>query len=102
MLLLDEPAAGLDPAHQIAVMARLRDLARQGKGILVSLHDLTLAARYCNRLILLQDGEIRADGPPESVLTPESLAEIFGLQARLIETPNGLLVDGVIATQPVR
>ncbi|QPM91204.1 ABC transporter ATP-binding protein [Pseudooceanicola algae] len=89
LLLADEPIAGLDPAHQIAVMEVFSDLARDGHGVLVSLHDLGLAARHCDRLILLAEATILADGPPAEVLTPDLLARAFQISAFHEQTPDG-------------
>jgi iron complex transport system ATP-binding protein len=97
LLLADEPAAGLDPAHQLSLMARLRDLAAAGRGVLVSLHDLGLAARWCDRLIALHDGVIAADGPPRAVLTPALLATVYGVRAHVSEGPGGLTVQALEA-----
>jgi iron complex transport system ATP-binding protein len=93
LLLADEPIAGLDPAAQIAVMSLFRDLARQGRGVMASLHDLGLAARHCTRLVLMKDGRILADGPPRAVLTPAMLATVYGIRAYLAEGPDGLVVQ---------
>jgi iron complex transport system ATP-binding protein len=93
LLLADEPMAGLDPAQQIAVMGVLRGLAGDGRGVVVSIHDLALAARHCTRLIVLGGGEVLADGPPGAVLTAELLRAAFGLEARVIDTPHGPLLD---------
>lgn len=92
LLLADEPMAGLDPAHSLALMATFRRLARAGRGLLVSLHDLGLAARWCDRIILLADGEIAAEGPPEMVLSPERLREIYGIRAHVSQGPDGLII----------
>ena len=89
-ILADEPAAGLDPGHQISVMRLFRDLAGQGRGVLVTCHDLALAARFCDRLIVLRDGVLVAEGPPEQVLTAALLADVFGLRARVELTEDGL------------
>lgn len=91
LLLADEPIAGLDPAHQIATMQTFAALAEQGKSVLVSLHDLGLAARHCTRLILLADGTIAADGPSEDVLTPARLAQAFGITAWCEQSAQGLV-----------
>jgi len=64
-------------------------LAEEGRAVLASLHDLGLAARHCTRLILLGDGGIAADGPPEAVLTPENLARVFHVSAHYADTPQG-------------
>ncbi|MBP2227864.1 iron complex transport system ATP-binding protein [Azospirillum agricola] len=79
LLLADEPVAALDPRHQLETMALLRDAARAGTGVVAVLHDLALAARFCDRLILLADGAVRADGPPEAVLTDERLRDSYGI-----------------------
>lgn len=91
LLIADEPVAGLDPAHQIATMETFSALALQGKSSLVSLHDLGLAARHCTRLIMLGNGGIVADGAPEDVLTPDRLAQVFGITAWCERTPKGLV-----------
>ncbi|OSQ43593.1 ABC transporter ATP-binding protein [Marivita geojedonensis] len=99
LLMADEPIAGLDPAAQIATLQVFETLAQEGRAALTSLHDLTLAARYCTRLIMMRAGSIIADGPPRDVLTPDSLADVFRLKADVIDTPLGLVVQpwGVIA-----
>ncbi|MDU8945149.1 ABC transporter ATP-binding protein [Ovoidimarina sediminis] len=79
LLLADEPIAGLDPAYQLGTMRAFGDIARAGKGVFVSLHDLPLAARACTRLVLLEQGRIAADGPPADVLTPDNVARVFGV-----------------------
>ena len=85
----DEPAAGLDPAHQISTMEVFADLARDGRSVFVSLHDLGLAARHCTRLILMAQGRILADGPPDTVLTPDLMAQAFGISVFHEQTPQG-------------
>jgi len=89
LILADEPIAGLDPAHQIATMEVFRDLAAEGRAVLVSLHDLGLAARHCTRLLMMHQGRLVADGRPSEVLTEANLRTIFGVRARLIDTPDG-------------
>ena len=89
LLMADEPIAGLDPANQISTMQVFADLARKGHGVIVSMHDLGLAARHCTRLILLGEGGIAADGPPAEVLTPGNLARIFHVSAHYAQTPQG-------------
>ena len=80
ILLADEPVAGLDPAHQIDVMRLLADLAGKGAAVLVVLHDLTLAARYCDRVLVMKDGALAGDGPPDEVLTSKVLEDCFGIK----------------------
>lgn len=89
LILADEPIAGLDPAHQIATMEVFRDLAGEGRAVVVSLHDLGLAARHCTRLLLMHRGRLVADGRPAEVLSEENLRAIFGVRARLEDTPDG-------------
>ena len=91
MLMADEPTAGLDPAHQIATMQSFAALATEGKSVLVSLHDLGMAARHCTRLVILGQGGIAADGPARAVLTPDLIKAAFGISAHLEDTPNGII-----------
>ncbi|MCV0394799.1 MAG: ABC transporter ATP-binding protein [Rhizobiaceae bacterium] len=100
VLLADEPVAGLDPAHQMSLMLAFRRIAARGRAVLVSLHDLTLAARWCDRVVVLHDGRIAADGAPASVLTADLLERVFDILVRLdhdecgpILTPIGLSAD---------
>jgi iron complex transport system ATP-binding protein len=89
LLVADEPAAGLDPDAQLLVLHLLREEARRGAAVLVTLHDLTLAARFCDRLIALHAGRAVADGAPATVLAPQGLKAIFGLYGALVDTPHG-------------
>jgi len=79
LLMADEPIAGLDPAHQISTMQTFAQLAREGRSVMVSIHDLGLAARHCTRIVLLSGGRVLADGPPQAVLSPDRMAEAFGV-----------------------
>jgi iron complex transport system ATP-binding protein len=89
VLLLDEPTAHLDIGHQAAVLEMARDLCtRDGKAVLAIVHDLTLAAQYCDRLIMLHRGEIVAQGAPEDVVTPEVLREVYGTRAAVFPHPE--------------
>lgn len=101
LLVADEPIAGLDPAAQIGVMRLFRQLARDGRAVLASLHDLGLAARHCTRLVLLHQGRIMADGRPDDVLTPENLARCFGVTAHVAQGPQGLLLQLLDTTETV-
>jgi iron complex transport system ATP-binding protein len=92
ILLADEPVAGLDPAHQMDVMMLLKGLASGGAGVVAVLHDLTLAARYCDRLLLISEGRVLADGPPENVLSPANLAECFGIKVYAGRVGEGVFV----------
>lgn len=81
-MLADEPVAALDPRHALAVMQLFAGLAEQGRTILLVLHDLGLAARFCGRLVLMDRGRVVASGPPEEVLAPELLASVYGVRPR--------------------
>ena len=89
LVLLDEPTAGLDLAHQLQALDLLRATVDRGRGALIAIHDLTLAARSCDRLLLLADSELRADGPPEQVLTPDTLARFFAVRATVERDERG-------------
>ncbi len=82
-LIADEPLASLDPGHQIDVMEMLHGEAAGGALVIAVLHDLTLAARYCGRLLLINEGRIVADGTPAEVLTAERLRMVYGIDARV-------------------
>ncbi|TXI02750.1 MAG: ABC transporter ATP-binding protein [Pseudorhodobacter sp.] len=89
LLLADEPVAGLDPEAQLKTMEVFAGLAREGRGVVASIHDLGLAARSCTRLVLLQAGRVVADGPPRAVLSDDNLARVFGVRGFHAETPDG-------------
>jgi iron complex transport system ATP-binding protein len=79
LLLLDEPVANLDPLWQLRLMETLRLAVRSGQGAVVAMHDLDLAGRFADRLVLMDRGTIMADGPPGAVLGSERLEEVFGI-----------------------
>lgn len=80
ILLADEPIASLDPYHQLHVMEILRDRAHAGAAVLAVIHDLALAARFMDRLVLMHEGAIAAEGKPADVLTPDTLARIYRIK----------------------
>ncbi|MBO0766933.1 MAG: ABC transporter ATP-binding protein, partial [Hyphomicrobiaceae bacterium] len=82
VLLADEPAAGLDPADQLTLFHHLAQLAAAGRTIVVAVHDLSLAARFCHSMALVHDGRTLAAGAPPGVLRPEQLAAAYGIRAR--------------------
>jgi iron complex transport system ATP-binding protein len=90
LLMADEPISGLDPAHQFSTMQMFADLAQDGRGIVTALHDLSLAARFCTRLLLLDKGRLVADGPPEDVLTTENVAGVFRINGTFLPVDGGL------------
>jgi iron complex transport system ATP-binding protein len=93
-LLADEPAAGLDPAHQLALFEHFAKLAALGRTVVVALHDLSLAARFCHRIALMDGGRVVAAGAPRDVLTVEHLAAVYRIEARYAE------LDGVPIVLP--
>ena len=95
VLLADEPAAGLDPAHQLALFHHLAALAAAGRTVVVALHDLSLAARFCHAVALVHEGRTLAAGTPQEVLTPEHLAAAYGITARY------QAIDGVPVVLPI-
>ena len=102
-LLLDEPTAFLDLQHRIHVLEVVRDFARAGGGALVVSHDLMLAARVCDRLLILSEGRVVAGGPPSEVMTEALLERAFGLSVRVVAGPDGLpLVIPRVAAEPER
>lgn len=88
VLLLDEPTAALDPLHQHSTLQAVRGFAERGAAVLVILHDLNLAARYCDRLLLLHDGRAHLQGSVEAVLQPDPLREVFGLDVLIQRHPE--------------
>jgi iron complex transport system ATP-binding protein len=95
ILLADEPAAGLDPAHQLTLFEHLRALADEGKAVLVALHDLSLALRFADRVVLLHEGRVAGDGPPAETLSRERIASVFGIESRVAN------VDGIPVLVPI-
>lgn len=87
VLVLDEPTTHLDPRHVLDVLGVVRGLADRGRAILVVLHDLDLAARSCDRLVVLDTGAVVASGTPEAVLTPALLADVYGVDAEIVPDP---------------
>lgn len=81
ILLADEPVAGLDPYHRLEAIEHFRGLADAGTTVVVVLHDLTLAARFCDRLVMLNGGRIVNDNAPGDVLTPEGLSAVYKISA---------------------
>ena len=87
-LLLDEPTSMLDPLHQHTTLKAIRTFADRGAAVLIILHDLNLAARYCDRLLLLEEGRPRALDCPKVVLQPEALKAVFGLDVLVQPHPE--------------
>ena len=98
ILLLDEPTAALDIRHQEHVIAAARGRARAGATVMVIVHDLSLAAAYADRIVLLEDGRVRAVGSPAEVLTAELLSEVYQHPVTVLTAPEG----GELLIVPVR
>lgn len=98
VLLLDEPTASLDIRHAWALMRAVRARALAGIAVIAAIHDLALAARVCDRVIVLSNGEIRSEGPPEEALSSEVIAEVFGMRARVTREPEGIVITIVDAS----
>jgi iron complex transport system ATP-binding protein len=91
VILADEPTAGVDPAHALGLFEVLDRLAKEGRTIVVALHDLSLAARFCHEVVMLAEGRLAASGPPAEVLTVERLEMVFGAR----------MAVGTVASVPV-
>lgn len=88
IMLMDEPTAHLDLRHQDALLKLIRRLvAEDGLAVLIALHDLNLVARFADRVALLSNGSIFTRGSPREVLTPEHLAEVYGIEIHVMEHP---------------
>ncbi|WP_336922936.1 ABC transporter ATP-binding protein [Aquipuribacter sp. SD81] len=98
VLLLDEPTSALDIGHQQTVLDLVDSLRREvGLTVLAAMHDLTLAAQYCDRLVLLESGRLAADGPPVDVLEADLLARVYGARVQVLPGACGPAVVPVRA-----
>jgi iron complex transport system ATP-binding protein len=89
VLLLDEPTSNLDLAAQATVMGLVQRLCRErGDTVLVAMHDLTLAAQWCDRLVLMEGGTVRTEGTPERVLTGHNVAAVYGAEVVIAHHPQ--------------
>lgn len=89
-LLLDEPTSALDIAHQVEVLGLVQQLSRQlGLSVIVVLHDINMAARYCDRLLALHSGRLLLDGSPSELMTDSNLHAIYGLPMQVVHHPLG-------------
>jgi len=100
LILLDEPTANLDINHQMETLDLIKELcSQQGLVAVAALHDLNLAAQYCNRLVILSEGRIYAEGSPREVITTENIREVYGAEVcvyphPLNDLPTTLLMPG--------
>jgi iron complex transport system ATP-binding protein len=98
VLLADEPVAALDPRHELIVLEVLRAQARAGAMVVAIMHNLTLAARFADAIVLLDRGRLAAHAAPAEVLTEERLAVSFGISAHVSQEADGLVV---VADRPL-
>jgi iron complex transport system ATP-binding protein len=95
-ILADEPFAGLDPAHQFEAADLLRNFATAGGGVVLTIHDLSLAARIADRIIVLNDGRVAADGIPEVALDSSILRKVYGVETEwLVAASRGTPVIAI-------
>jgi iron complex transport system ATP-binding protein len=103
ILLLDEPTTALDVGHQQEVLELVDRLRREnGLTVLMTMHDLTLAGEYAERLVLLDGGQVMADGPAEDVLTEENLSRFYGANVRVVAEGGAVVVVPVRKGSEVR
>ena len=91
ILVADEPTVSLDPRHQLVVMELLRHVAQGGAAVLAIVHDLALAARFGDRVVVMDRGRLVAQGPPGEVLTPERIGTVFGVEAVIADSAIGAI-----------
>lgn len=93
-LLADEPLTGLDPGHQLDAGELFRRMAHEeGRGVILTLHDLSLAARIADRIIIMAAGRVLADGPPAEALSTEVMRQAYGVDARVTDGEGGPLIE---------
>ena len=102
VLLLDEPTTYLDPAHAIEMLDLVRGLAAEGRTVVMVLHDLSLAAAYSDRVVVMRDGKVLADGTPREAIDPALLAEAYGLRADVLDDPAGGAAPLIVARGTVQ
>ncbi len=91
ILLLDEPIANLDINHQMKVMKLLQQLAQEGMTIIINIHDINMAARFCNKALMLKQGKVFASGL-QSVYTPENIENLYDIQVEVLQHKNGICI----------
>ncbi|MDD2471169.1 MAG: ABC transporter ATP-binding protein [Methanocorpusculum sp.] len=88
--LFDEPTSSLDLRHQLETVSTMRDIVRKDdSGMIIALHDLNLALRYTDKVLLLKDGEMYAYGAPDDVLTVDSVRDVYGVNSAIVENEQG-------------
>lgn len=102
LLLLDEPTSALDLRHQVTVMQLVRDLATEGRVVLMVVHDLNLAARWADRIVVMDRGVVHAAGRPEEAISPAVIGRVYGVSARVERCSHDqlqVMVDGLTPVQ---
>lgn len=102
LLLLDEPTSALDLSRQMRLLSEIRRLASEGRIVILVMHDLALAARWADRIALVHDGKIHSQGPPDKVVTPTMIAEVYGVSGRIERCSHGhimVMIDGEIGSE---
>ena len=89
LLIMDEPTASLDYGNQLRVLEQVRSLSEQGYTVLLSTHDPLHALRFSRRVLALQGGRVAAEGDTRSVLTPDLIRQLYGVESVLLDTPDG-------------
>jgi iron complex transport system ATP-binding protein len=105
ILLLDEPTSALDMRHQLYVMQSVRQLAREGRHVVVVLHDLSFAAQWADHIVVLRQGQLYGEGTPAQTITPTMLADVYGVQARVEHCSRGrlqIMADDLVPIAPAR
>ncbi|RZA07518.1 MAG: ABC transporter ATP-binding protein [Moraxellaceae bacterium] len=92
LIVADEPIVALDVYHQLHIMELLQAHAQKGGAVIAALHDLSLASRFCTRLVLMNHGKLIAEGEPVAVLTPENLAKVYGVSAHVDCREDGVVI----------
>ncbi|MCX8176285.1 MAG: ABC transporter ATP-binding protein [Candidatus Bathyarchaeota archaeon] len=102
VLLLDEPTANLDVKHQLQLLNLIRKIVKENKMVaLISMHNLNLAARFSDKIAMIKNGKIVAFGPPDQVLTSQTIKSVYGIDAKIINLPDlGLYVIPVKPVEP--
>ena len=92
LIVADEPIVALDLYHQLHIMELLQSHAKEGGAVVAALHDLSLASRFCSRLVLMNHGKLVAEGDPVNVLTPKNLAQVYGINAHVDCRDDGVVI----------
>ncbi len=98
ILMLDEPTSALDLAHQVEVLRLLRSLRETaGCGVIAILHEINLAARFADRIVALKQGRIAFSGPPQALMRPEVLSDLYGVEIQMVDHPSRATPVAIVA-----